>query len=202
MAHPSLWPIRCICSTAKLGDASLQADGSFQFCFDRFPIFLLNCYKSYLYKVYQNQGAVSVCIYDGQAAGQYFAADDFANLSTLSSSACGTQPPIPGTDFVALQQIGATSTHYLHSNYGVPIPPAGPGLPYTDTTQTGAYSVAAPILANTNGGLVNKQCAVVQKTLLHVVFRSGHAGAGGVLLSDEHGADGPQRQSDRLAAAA
>jgi hypothetical protein len=34
IAHPSLWPIWCSCTSAKLGEASLQPDGSFQFCFE------------------------------------------------------------------------------------------------------------------------------------------------------------------------
>ncbi|HZP46171.1 MAG TPA: hypothetical protein VFB15_11015 [Candidatus Binataceae bacterium] len=161
IAHPSLWPIWCNCSVATLGEAGLQPDGSFQFCFEWFPIpFLPWCYRSYFYKVYQQSGGQLVCIYDGQAAHQYFAADDFANLSTLSGSACGNPNPIPGTDFVALQQIGSTSTHVLHSNYGVP---SGT----TDTTQTGAFSVAAP---PSNGGLVNDNNAPWCKTLNFMLY--------------------------------
>jgi hypothetical protein len=145
-AHPSLWPIWCHCSSFKLGNASLQPDGGFQFCYEQYPFILWPCYRSYFYRVYQQQGSQSVCIYDGAAAHQYFAADDFASLTTLQGAACGTTNPPPGTDFVCLQQIGFTSTHVLHSNYGVP------SALNVDTTQTGEYSVAAP---PNNGGLVD-----------------------------------------------
>jgi len=150
VAHPSLWPIWCRCTSSKLGDASLQPDGSFQFCYEQYPFILWRCYRSYFYRVYQKQGGQSVCIYDGAAAHQYFAADDFANIRTLQGAACATTNPPPGSDFACLQQIGNTSTHVLHSNYGVPS--AG-----TDTTQSGEYSVVNTI-ANpmpNNAGLVD-----------------------------------------------
>lgn len=160
IAHPSLWPIWCVCSSYKLGDASLQPDGSFQFCFEQFPFILWNCYRSYFYKVYQIQNGQPVLIYDGAAAHQYFAADDFANLTTLQGVACANPNPPPGTDFVALQQIGLTSTHALHSNYGIP---SGD----TDTTQSGPYSVAVP---PANGGLVNDNDAPWCKTLNFMLY--------------------------------
>jgi hypothetical protein len=170
VTHPSLWPIWCRCTSSQLGDAALQPDGSFQFCFEQFPFILWNCYRSYFYKVYQQQNGQLVCIYDGAAAHQYFAADDFANLSTLSGSACTNPQPIPGTDFVVLQQIGATSTHTLHSNYGVP------DASGNDTTQTGPYSVATPPV---NGGLVNANDAPWCKTLdFMLYFDPGMQGLG------------------------
>lgn len=144
--HPSLWPIWCSCSSSKLGETALNPDGSFSYCYNRYLIFLPNCSRSYFYKVRQMVNGAWVYIYDGSAAHQYFNADQAANLSTFLGNACGTTPPPPGTDFVALQQIGGTLSYNLHSNY------AGVGSGNIDLTQTGPYSVAAPPAL---GGLVN-----------------------------------------------
>jgi hypothetical protein len=145
--HPSLWPIWCSCTTAKLGESPLNPDGSFSFCYNRFFLLLLNCSRSYFYKVKQLQNGVWTYIYDGSAAHQHFNADEVANLSTFLGHACGsTTPPPPGTDFVTLQQIGGTLSYNLHSNY------AGVGPGNIDKTQTGPYTVATPPVL---GGLAN-----------------------------------------------
>ena len=148
-AHPSLWPIWCSCTSGKLGETSVNPDGTFSFCYDQYLLPILNCFHSYFYKVKQLQGGVFVYIYDGSAANQYFNADEVANLSTFLGNSCGSvTPPPPGTDFVTLQQIGSTLAYQLHSNYGG----TGPAPAFIDKTQTGPYSVAAPPAL---GGLVN-----------------------------------------------
>ena len=144
--HPSLWPIWCSCSSAKLGETALNPDGSFSYCYNRFLLLLLNCSRSYFYKVRQMINGAWVYVYDGSAAHQYFNADQAAHLSTLLGNACGTTPPPAGTDFVTLQQIGGTPAYNLHSNY------AGVTPGNLDKTQTGPYSVAAPPAL---GGLVS-----------------------------------------------
>ena len=145
--HPSLWPIWCSCSSAQLGETTLNPDGSFSFCYDQFILPLLNCYRSYYYKVKQMLNGAWVYIYDGSAAHQYFNADDVATLSTFLGNSCGgTTPPPPGSDFVTLQQIGGTPSYSLHSNY------LGVNSSNVDLTQTGPYSVATPPAL---GGLVN-----------------------------------------------
>ncbi len=160
--HPSLWPIWCTCTSAKLGEAGLNPDGTFNFCFQQFPFILIFCHRSYFYKVKQLQGGQWVYIYDGAAANQYFSADEFAYLSTLLGNACGTvTPPPPGTDFATLQQIGSTLSYALHSHYG------GVDGSNNDLTQTGAYSVAAP---PPDGGLVNSNNAPWCKTLSFMLY--------------------------------
>lgn len=160
-AHPSLWPIWCRCSTAQLGETPLSPSGTFQFCFDQFLFPLPLCERSYFYKVKQLQGGTWVYIYDGSAAHQYFAADETANLTTLTGAACGTITPPPGKDFVDLQQIGSTLSYNLHSNYG------GVDASNNDKTQTGPYSVAAP---PASGGLVNSNNAPWCKTLYFTLY--------------------------------
>jgi len=160
--HPPLWPFWCECSSAKLGEAALNPDGTFAFCYNQYLIPLPNCYRSYFYKVKQMEGGAWVYIYDGAAAHQYFNADETANLSTFLGNACGSTTPPPGTDFVTLQQIGATLSYSLHSNYG------GVDGANNDLTQTGAYSVAVPI--PNNGGLVNADNAPWCKTLYFMLY--------------------------------
>ena len=155
--HPSLWPIWCSCTTSKLGETTLNPDGSFSYCYTKFLLPILTCFKSYFYKVKQFQNGAWVYIYDGSAAHQYFNADQVANLSTFLGAACGTTtPPPPGTDFVTLQQIGGTQSGNLHSNY------LGASAANIDLTQTGPYSVATP---PADGGLVNANDAPWCNTL-------------------------------------
>lgn len=145
--HPELWPIWCECSKSKLGETPLNPDGTFAFCYNQFVFPIPICFRSYFYKVKQMQSGTWVYIYDGAAANQYFNADQLANLTTFLGNVCGTNPPPPGADFVTLQQIGSTLAYNLHSNY------AGVDGANNDLTQTGPYTVAAPIPAL--GGLVN-----------------------------------------------
>lgn len=159
--HPSLWPIWCECSSAKLGETALNPDGTFQFCYWQFLFPWLFCWRSYFYKVKQFQNGSWVYIYDGAAAHQYFTADEIANLSTFLGYACGTVPPPPGTDFVILQQIGSTLSYALHSNY------AGVDGSNNDLTQTGPYSVVAP---PASGGLVSSNNAPWCKNLAFTLY--------------------------------
>jgi hypothetical protein len=161
-AHPSLWPIWCACSSAKLGETSLNPDGSFQFCFNQFLFPWLFCSHSYFYKVKQLQGGSWVYIYNGSAANQYFNADETANLNTFLGASCGTVQPPPGTNFVDLQQIGSTLSYNLHSNY------AGVDGSNNDLTQNGPFSVVAPIPAG--GGLVGSNNAPWCKTLSFMLY--------------------------------
>jgi len=154
-AHPSLWWIWCHCSTTKLAETSLNANGTFQYCFNQYLFPWLFCGHSFFYKVKQLVGGSWQYIYDGAAAGQYFSADETANLSTFLGNACGSITPPPGTDFVILQQIGGTLSYALHSNYG------GVDGSNNDLTQTGPYSVLTP---PSNGGLVNSNNAPWCKT--------------------------------------
>ncbi|MGD0829892.1 MAG: hypothetical protein ABR907_03035 [Terracidiphilus sp.] len=159
--HPYLWPIWCHCSTAKLAETPLNADGSFQYCYNQYLYPWPFCSHSFFYKVKQFVGGSWVYIYDGSAAHQYFSADEVANLSTLLGNACGGVQPPPGTDFVNLQQIGSTLSYALHSNWDVDT------ATNTDHTQTGPYSVQTP---PSYGGLVNANNAPWCKTLSFMLY--------------------------------
>jgi len=160
--HPVLWPFWCECSQSKLGETALNPDGTFAFCYEQYLFPIPFCFRSYFYKVKQMESGAWVYIYDGAAAHQYFNADQIANLSTFLGNACGSVPPPPGTDFVTLQQIGSTLSYNLHSNY------EGVDGSNNDLTQTGAYTVAAPI--PDNGGLVNANNAPWCKTLAFMLY--------------------------------
>ncbi|HWF03269.1 MAG TPA: hypothetical protein VHA06_06255 [Candidatus Angelobacter sp.] len=136
--HPPFWPFLCRCTSAKKGETVLNPDGSFNFCFNEFPILLFNCRKSYFYKVKQFQNGQWVYVYDGVASHQYFNADQFASLFTFRGQSCGQQPPPPGEDFATLQTIGITPSYELNSHY------AGQNAAGVDLTQTGATNLLAP----------------------------------------------------------
>ena len=129
-----------------IGDTTLNPDGTFNFCWNLYPFLLLNCRRSYFYKVKQWNGSAWVYIYDGAAAHQYFNADQFANLETLLGQSCGQAPPPPGTDFATLQQIGSTPSYLLHSNWN------GATSAGMDLTQVSAFGLSTP---PANGGLVD-----------------------------------------------
>jgi len=157
---PSLWRFWCHCTAHKVGETVLSPNGTFNFCFSQFPVFLIFCRRSYFYKVKQWQGGGWVYIYDGSAANQYFNASDFASLSTFRGLTCGQVPPPDGTDFATLQAIGGTPSYQLTSHYGG----ENAGI---DLTQTGAFSVLAP---PSNGGLVGSDDAPWAKTLSFLLF--------------------------------
>ena len=143
-ANPSLWWFHCTpATTAKLGEAPLNPDGSFSFCYRHFPFFLLNCRTSYFYKVRQLVDGIPTVIYDGGAAHQFFTADQIANLYTWTGQTC-FQPPSLGEDTAAFQAIGSTSTSALNSHW------SGAVLG-VDQTQTGAMTLTTP---PQDGGLV------------------------------------------------
>jgi len=134
-AHPILWPWWCTGSSAQLGETVLNPDGSFSFCYRRFPFFRINCRTSYFYKVKQMINGVWTYVYDGAAAHQYFLADEVADLYTLIGQTCFQPPTLPGNDYIALQAIGSTNTWDLYSNWNGAI--GG-----VDQTQTGDTSLA------------------------------------------------------------
>jgi hypothetical protein len=142
--HPILWPFWCVGSSAELGEAVLNPDGSFSFCYRYFPFFRPNCRTSYFYKVKQLVNGVWTYVYDGAAAHQYFSADEVANLYTSIGQTCFQPPPLPGNDYIALQAIGSTNTWELYSNWNGAI--AG-----IDQTQTGDTSMAPLVV---DAGLV------------------------------------------------
>ena len=134
-AHPILWPFWCVGSSAKLGETALNPGGTFSFCYRSFPFFRPNCRISYFYKIKQLISGTWTYIYDGSVAHQYFAADEVANLYTLTGQTCFQPPPL-GNDYIALQAIGSTNTWSLNSHWNG----ASAGV---DLTQAGDTSMAA-----------------------------------------------------------
>jgi hypothetical protein len=146
-ARPYLWPWWCSCSSRKVGEAVLRPDGTFQFCYRKFPFFRLGCTTTYAYKVKQWQNNQWVVIYDGIARHHYYFADQFADLSTFLGLACGQNDPGYSSDrpFVLLQDVGSTRSYLLNSHYQGQA--AG-----NDLTQIADDALAAP---PDNGGLAN-----------------------------------------------
>jgi hypothetical protein len=114
--RPYLW---CTCGAGtKVAEGLIADDGSFSVCWRDFPRFLLpNCSEEYSYKVKQVIEGVTVTIYDGPAAGQWFSAGANPTLTSYSRSAvsCIGDPVIPGAGdaIVLLHQIGSTFSHHL-----------------------------------------------------------------------------------------
>ncbi len=144
-ANPRLWPIWCTGSSTKLGETTVNPNGSFSFCYRYFPFFRPNCRNSYFYKVKQLVNGIWTYVYDGAAANQYFAADEVANLYTQTGQTCFQPPPLPGNDYIAFQAIGNTNTWSLNSNWKAATA-AG-----VDQNQAGDTSMVVPL--DTNAGL-------------------------------------------------
>ena len=149
--RPYLWPYWCRCTTRKIGEAVLNPDGQFRFCyFPRVPISRRNCWTSYYYKVKQWHENQWTYLYDGSHGHQHFTASQYAVLRTPFGRACRQPPPItpPGEKpWVMLQEIGTTASWRLHSNWK-----GMKGGTYEDLTQLDDTSLA-PL--DPDGGLVD-----------------------------------------------
>ena len=146
--RPYLWHWICHCTSRKLGETTLEADGGFTFCWRPFPIFIRrNCSKRYYYKVRQRINGVWVYVYDGSARHEYFERADFASLETYRGRGCNTPDDDYDHDkpFVLLEGIGSTPSSELISHWG------GMTAGGADLTQISDDAVSAP---PTNGGLV------------------------------------------------
>ena len=146
--RPYLWHWFCHCTSRKVGETTLHADGGFSFCWRLFPIFALrNCSKRYFYKVRQRINGVWVYIYDGAARHEYFERADFADLEAYRGRSCTTPDDDYEHDkpFVLLEGIGSTPSSELISRWG------GMTAGGADLTQISDDAVSAP---PANGGLV------------------------------------------------
>lgn len=117
--RPWLW---CTCGgPTKVAQGLVSDDGSFSVCWRGWPPFVTQsgCSVKYAYKVTQpvGPGGLSVTIYDGVAAGQWFDPGDTPTLTSYSPWArtCHGDPEIPGAGdaIVLLHEIGATEAHHL-----------------------------------------------------------------------------------------
>jgi hypothetical protein len=96
-----------------------------------------NCQDEYAFVIRQTIGTEIVTIYDGPAAGQWFARLDDIQLDSYAQNAVSCIdddfPANPGTPFVILQDIGATPSYKLQtpmpiSSSSVPAPAPDDGL--------------------------------------------------------------------------
>jgi hypothetical protein len=145
--RPWLHHLWCHChAPRKIGETTLNADGSFSFCFRRSRLSInKHCHRTYAYKVRQWQENQWVEVYDGIAAHAWFTAGETADLHTYRADTrtCG-DPDAPDVDhgrpYVLFERIGSTPTHRLHSP--------------KQTTDSGIGSALPP-----EGGLVSKSWA-------------------------------------------
>lgn len=132
-----LRPFWCSCSSRKVGEAVLNPDGTFSFCYYRpliFPLPGYYCNYRYMYKVKQWDGNAWVTVYDGVALHQSFAQGVNALLETYSGHACDPGGPDYPDPYVMLENISDTQSWHLVSQ-----------------SQTGELTLA--VVAD-NGGLV------------------------------------------------
>jgi hypothetical protein len=114
--RPYLW---CSCgSGTKVAEGVIADDGTFSICWREYPQFVLpDCGDEYGYRVTQVINGVSVTIYDGPAAGQWFSPGTHPTLTAYSRAAisCREQPPVPGAGphTVILHRIGSTESWQL-----------------------------------------------------------------------------------------
>lgn len=147
--RPYLW---CTCGAGtKVAEGLISDDGTFSVCWREFPRFsLANCSDEYAYKVKQVIDGLTVTIYDGPAAGQWFGANANPTLTSYSRVAvsCTGDPVIPGAPdaIVLLHEIGSTETWQL----GTPAQDS----PDSVLTLTGNSGLLNP--AATDGPYVNR----------------------------------------------
>ena len=130
-SRPYLLHRICRCGVAsKVATGTIQPDGSFNICWlEGWHLLLPNCYQQYAYVVKQTIGGTTTTIYDGLAAGAWYAAGDNPVLTSYNHNAysCGETGQGDGQAYVYLDLIGDTESHEL-----------------TTPTSTGWDRVAAP----------------------------------------------------------
>ena len=115
--QPDLIALCCRCTTSKVAEAPIQADGHFDACFGT-GLLRRNCTSRVLYRVWQMQNGAWTLIYDGLATNESFALSDDAQLyANWRAQTCGDPPPpvTGGTKpFVLLEAIGGTWASQLN----------------------------------------------------------------------------------------
>ncbi len=123
IARPYLLHGLCHCTNRKVGDATINPDGSFALCYSR-PITMhrlgTRCSTTYGFTIKQWHDNQWVYIYNGMGHGEFFTRDDDIILRSYDPRArtCQTNPPPvegEGLPFVILEDIGSTRTHHLVS---------------------------------------------------------------------------------------
>ena len=132
----------CYCTTLKLvASGFLQPDGSFNICWwEPLRIMFPGCRDRLAFKIKQLVNGVTVTVYDGVAANQWFFYENDIELETFhpDTIVCDEPPvPPPGADVksVMLEMIGSTESRHLNSPLpdtwdGVQAPPVNGGLAF------------------------------------------------------------------------
>ena len=107
----------CLCGqSVKVGSGTIQPNGSFNICWrEHLHLLQPNCYEQYAYVVKQTIGGSTHTIYDGLAAGAWFAAGDHPVLTSYNGLAftCNETGTGDGNAYVFLDLIGDTESHEL-----------------------------------------------------------------------------------------
>jgi hypothetical protein len=138
----------CHCGLpSRVGSGTIQPDGRFNVCWlEPWRLLMPHCYEQYAYVVKQSLGGNSVTIYDGLAAGAWFAAGDAPVLSSYDRNAytCDQTRGGDGTANVFLDLIGDTESHQLTTPTAtgwdrVAMPDAGSGLLFPGVGPGGSH---------------------------------------------------------------
>ena len=107
----------CQCGApVKVGTGTIQPDGKFNICWlEPVRLSLPNCYDQYAYVVKQTIGGTTTTIYDGLAAGAWFAPGTHPVLTSYNANAfsCNDTGHGDGDAYVFLNLIGDTESHEL-----------------------------------------------------------------------------------------
>lgn len=143
------------CGTAtKVGQGFLQPGGTFQVCWSQFPFLTrANCHFEVAYVVKQLINGVTVTIYDGRAAGQWFALEEEPTLTSYHPQAVGCRegedPRVEGAA-IYLDAIGGADAYRLKT----PAAAAWDRVAAPDYNDGLCDPVAAP--ADAEGALLNR----------------------------------------------
>ena len=116
-ARPYLWCFLQCGPGVKVAEGLIQADGEFNVCWDSWPyLLLLHCHEEFAFVVKQIINGVTVTIYDGRAANEWFHVGDDIDLVSYHPKAvtCKEEdvPPGPGA-YAVLQDIGLAHSYRL-----------------------------------------------------------------------------------------
>jgi len=119
LERPWLHPFFCHCSSSMVGEVPIQPGGNFDFCYPR-RLVPFRCWLTYAYRVRQYIGGSWVTVYDGVAAGAWFAAGEDADIRVTDPRALqcgdpsGNPPANEGNPFVMLEHVTGAGTHHFN----------------------------------------------------------------------------------------